>query len=238
MTFTVDMKEPRNIYRIVLDTTGSARDYPRGYEVAVSNDGEKWSAPVAKGKGTHAITSIAFDAVNARYFRITQTGSVNSLHWSIHEMSVFEKGGKVVEVAKVQPKESVLIHGASGAVGLAATQLAAAHGCTVIGTAGTEAGMAAVRAAGGAAGAPSELITSSSLSAIMTSVASSVSIGSNTTRAAYASACREKLGPTHTAGVVGAPKAECMLPFLHIAKRSPGRVLSTDEMRRIPTPPS
>lgn len=105
MTFTVDMKEPRNIYRIVLDTTGSARDYPRGYEVAVSNDGEKWSAPVVKGKGTHAITSIAFDAVNARYFRITQTGSVNGLHWSIHEMSVFEKGGKVAEVAKVQPKE-------------------------------------------------------------------------------------------------------------------------------------
>ena len=61
--------------------------------------------PVAKGKGTHAITSIAFDAVNARYFRITQTGSVNGLHWSIHEMSVFEKGGKVAEVAKVQPKE-------------------------------------------------------------------------------------------------------------------------------------
>ena len=33
MTFTVDMKEPRNIYRIVLDTTGSAAT-TRGYEVA------------------------------------------------------------------------------------------------------------------------------------------------------------------------------------------------------------
>ena len=40
---------------------------------------------------------------------------------------------------------------ASGAVGLAAMQLAAAHGCTVVGTAGTEAGMAAVRASGGLA---------------------------------------------------------------------------------------
>ena len=106
MTFTVDMKESRNIYRIVLDSTGSARDYPRGYEVAVSADGKQWSAPVAKGRGTSAVTSIAFDAVSARYFRIKQTGSVDGLHWSIHEMSVFEKGGKVQNVAKAQPKES------------------------------------------------------------------------------------------------------------------------------------
>mmetsp|Transcript_22252 Transcript_22252/g.61737 ORF Transcript_22252/g.61737 Transcript_22252/m.61737 type:complete len:342 (+) Transcript_22252:207-1232(+) len=44
--------------------------------------------------------------------------------------------------------EAVLVHGASGAVGLAAVQLARAAGCTVIGTAGTPAGMEAVRAAG------------------------------------------------------------------------------------------
>lgn len=39
--------------------------------------------------------------------------------------------------------ESVLIHGASGGVGLAATQLARAAGLTVLGSAGTEAGLAA-----------------------------------------------------------------------------------------------
>ncbi len=37
--------------------------------------------------------------------------------------------------------ETVLVHGASGGVGVAAVQIARAHGLTVIGTAGTEAGM-------------------------------------------------------------------------------------------------
>jgi len=44
--------------------------------------------------------------------------------------------------------EAVLIHGASGAVGLAATQLAKSVGCFVVGTAGTEAGEGSVRGAG------------------------------------------------------------------------------------------
>ena len=47
--------------------------------------------------------------------------------------------------AKAQPGDAVLIHGASGAVGLAATQLAVSAGMTVIGTAGTEAGRQLVK---------------------------------------------------------------------------------------------
>lgn len=41
---------------------------------------------------------------------------------------------------KIEPGEMVLIHGATGAVGLACVQLAHAHGCTVIGTGGSQAG--------------------------------------------------------------------------------------------------
>lgn len=48
----------------------------------------------------------------------------------------------------VQAGETVLIHGASGAVGLAAVQLARGAGCTVVGTAGTAEGLDAVKAAG------------------------------------------------------------------------------------------
>ena len=44
--------------------------------------------------------------------------------------------------------DTLLIHGASGGVGIAATQLAVAAGVTVIGTAGTEDGLAVVRAQG------------------------------------------------------------------------------------------
>ncbi|MGA2989359.1 MAG: NADPH:quinone reductase [Candidatus Korobacteraceae bacterium] len=46
------------------------------------------------------------------------------------------------------PGESVLVHGASGAVGVAAVQLAHAHGMLVIGTAGTERGLKLVREMG------------------------------------------------------------------------------------------
>jgi len=50
--------------------------------------------------------------------------------------------------AQALPGETVLIHGASGSVGLAATQLAIAHGLTVIGTAGTNEGRGLVKQQG------------------------------------------------------------------------------------------
>ena len=52
--------------------------------------------------------------------------------------------------AKVQPGETVLVHGASGGVGTAAVQLARAAGCSVIGTAGSPKGQARVRELGAA----------------------------------------------------------------------------------------
>jgi len=50
--------------------------------------------------------------------------------------------------AHARPAETVLIHGATGAVGIAAVELAGAHGLRVIGTGGTEEGLAAVRQRG------------------------------------------------------------------------------------------
>jgi NADPH2:quinone reductase len=50
--------------------------------------------------------------------------------------------------ARIQPGETVFVHGASGSVGLAAVQLAIAWGATAIGTAGTPEGLALVRAQG------------------------------------------------------------------------------------------
>jgi NADPH2:quinone reductase len=50
--------------------------------------------------------------------------------------------------AQARAGDLVMIHGASGSVGLAALQLARAHGCTVIGTAGSDAGLALIKSQG------------------------------------------------------------------------------------------
>lgn len=50
--------------------------------------------------------------------------------------------------AQTRPGETVLVHGASGGVGIAATQIAHAHGITVLGTGGSDTGLQAVRASG------------------------------------------------------------------------------------------
>src|SRR5262249_43942659 len=47
--------------------------------------------------------------------------------------------------ARMIPGETVLVHGATGGVGTAAVELARARGIRVIGTGGTERGLAAVR---------------------------------------------------------------------------------------------
>ena len=51
---------------------------------------------------------------------------------------------------RIQPGETLFVHGASGSVGIAATQIARAWGLTVIGTAGTDEGLELVRSQGAA----------------------------------------------------------------------------------------
>jgi NADPH2:quinone reductase len=70
----------------------------------------------------------------------SQGAAIGVPYGSAHR-ALFARGG-------ARPGETVLVHGASGGVGTAAVQLARAHGCRVIGTAGSEGGMEVVREAG------------------------------------------------------------------------------------------
>ena len=56
----------------------------------------------------------------------------------------------VIDRAQARDGETMFVHGASGSVGLAVTQIGRAAGLTVIGTAGTDEGAAEVRAQGAA----------------------------------------------------------------------------------------
>jgi len=79
------------VNRIQLDSQGSSRDYPRGYQVQSFVDGKKWSDSLAIGVGKHPVTDIIFPTTEAKYLKITQTSRVSGLYWSIHEMQIYGK---------------------------------------------------------------------------------------------------------------------------------------------------
>ena len=86
--FQIELPKPVRVGGLRLDAAGSSRDYPRGYQVEVSSDGKTWAKTLEKGKGTGSLTDMYFEPTPARYVRVTQTGSVNGLFWSIHELAV------------------------------------------------------------------------------------------------------------------------------------------------------
>jgi F5/8 type C domain len=92
MWFQVELPEAEIICSLVLDAGSSLNDYPRGYQVQLSNDGTNWSQPVASGKGTSALTDITFAPAKTKFIRTTQTGSVDGLWWSIHELHIWMPG--------------------------------------------------------------------------------------------------------------------------------------------------
>lgn len=87
--FMVDLGQVRTVRRIVLDAAQSTSDYPRGYKVMVSDDGQAWRGPIGIGAGeTAARTVIAVLPTPARYVKIIETGDGDHWWWSIYEMQV------------------------------------------------------------------------------------------------------------------------------------------------------
>jgi mono/diheme cytochrome c family protein len=93
MWVTIELPQENNLVGVQLDSTKSANDYPRGYKLELSADGQTWKQ-AATGKGTPGVTDIHFAPTKARFIRITQTGAVGGLFWSIHEMQVFAAAGE------------------------------------------------------------------------------------------------------------------------------------------------
>ena len=87
--FMIDLGVDGKVKGLVLDCRGSDGDYPRGYEVYASFDAGNWGTPIVTGKSDNPLTKIDFGkTVSARFIRIVQTGSVPTLFWSIHELTV------------------------------------------------------------------------------------------------------------------------------------------------------
>lgn len=86
----IDLGDTYTIDGIVLDSWESPRDYPEGYSVYASTDGETWGDPVAIGVG-QSITEKSFAATEARYVRIEQESISTQYWWSIHEIYINER---------------------------------------------------------------------------------------------------------------------------------------------------
>jgi HEAT repeat protein len=91
MWLQVDLGWESEVIKLVLDATKSPGDYPRGYEVYVSNSTENWGEPVAKGEGKGPVTEITCKPKSGRYVRIVQTGTGDGSFWSIHELKIETK---------------------------------------------------------------------------------------------------------------------------------------------------
>jgi len=86
--FQVDMGAKKVFDQVSFETgTSSKWDYPRDYQVQVSNDGLNWLT-VASGKGFGWKQAIVFDPQYAQYLRIVQTGNASEW-WSIAELHVY-----------------------------------------------------------------------------------------------------------------------------------------------------
>jgi hypothetical protein len=66
----------------------STGDYPRGYALYVSRDGQTWGDPVATGTGSGQLTTIQVPHRPARFLRIVSTASSPSW-WSVADLRVY-----------------------------------------------------------------------------------------------------------------------------------------------------
>ena len=107
MWFQIELPQETIVSGIFLDAASSARDYPRGYKVDVSNDGQHWTESIATGKGNARTTEIIFAPVKTKFIRITQTGTARGLFWSIHEMQLLQppdvQKTKLASAKKAEP---------------------------------------------------------------------------------------------------------------------------------------
>ncbi|GEM_PF-1181883 len=89
-SFTISFGQEECFDRIVIDATTSANDYPRGYTIQGSNDGNTFTN-ITNGTGTAGITEITLNTpVSYSHLRILQTGTVNqTIWWSIGEIKVY-----------------------------------------------------------------------------------------------------------------------------------------------------
>jgi len=87
MWLKVEFAKGISLYDMTIDAGTSRGDYPRRYEIYVSEDGKNWGTPVASGKGK-VRTEISGLNTQGKFVKIVQTGSHGGAYWSVHDLII------------------------------------------------------------------------------------------------------------------------------------------------------
>ncbi|MCG3208168.1 MAG: hypothetical protein FOGNACKC_01770 [Anaerolineae bacterium] len=96
MWFQIDLGAVQTVGQVQLINDPSPRDYPRGFVLKLSSDGQNW-ATVAENRLNDGPLNVTFSPRPARYVRIEQTGSDPTFWWSIHDIKI---SGRAVITAR------------------------------------------------------------------------------------------------------------------------------------------
>jgi len=87
MWFQVDLGQEQTVSQIQLTNANSPQDYPRGYIMKVSRNGQTWET-IAENSNNNQPVSVVFTPRPVRFFRVEQTGSSDQWWWSIHTINI------------------------------------------------------------------------------------------------------------------------------------------------------
>ena len=105
--FQIDFGKMEKVGRIRVLTGPSVNDFPRGYSIRYSADGQNWTSldsimsPVSLHwtgetllKGGQDL-DFTFPSTSMRYLQIVNTGQDNVYYWSIHEVEIYDLTGSL-----------------------------------------------------------------------------------------------------------------------------------------------
>ncbi len=95
MWVQIELPRKTRIGGVSIDSAKSPNDYTRAYKIELSDDQESWKS-VSQGKGLPGVMEIMFAPSEARFVRLTQTGTLapeKGVYWSIHELELLQPAG-------------------------------------------------------------------------------------------------------------------------------------------------
>lgn len=99
-SLTIDLGDTRRVDRLALNHGTLGDDHPRAFEVQASVDGTGWSTAVPSAVGTSGLTTVGFDAVEARYLRVVLTDDA-ARWWSVAEATAYDSSTGLLPLESV-----------------------------------------------------------------------------------------------------------------------------------------